>query len=107
MPRTRGRTAAACSRRESRMLALGGSSFARGSLRQQGRDPHQIVGEHRSADEQLEALAALGETALHAATAEQHGDAPLDAGPKALPVLEGGPLLDCFALGRPLAAALR
>src|ERR1700682_6482700 len=100
MPRTLGRSAAACSRRQSRMLVLGASSFARGSLRQQGRDPHQVVGEHRSAYEQLEALAALGETALHAATAEQHGDASLDTGPKALPVLEGGTLLECFPLGR-------
>jgi hypothetical protein len=48
------------------MLALGGSSFARGSLRQEGRDPHQVVGEHRSSYQQLEALAALGETALKA-----------------------------------------
>jgi hypothetical protein len=32
---------------------------------------------------------------------------PFDASPKALPFLEGGTLLECFALGRPLAAALR
>src|SRR5208283_294679 len=30
-----------------------------------------------------------GETTLHAATAEQHGDASLDAGAEALPLLEG------------------
>src|SRR5712691_6058893 len=48
----------------------------------------------------------FGETALHAATAEQHRDAPLDAGAKALAVLELPALLIGFALGRFAAAPL-
>jgi len=39
-------------------------------------------------DPQLESLSAFSETALHAATAEQHRDAPLDARSEALAVLE-------------------
>jgi len=107
VPRTFERPAAACSRRECANDGLGGSSFARRSLRQEERDPHQIIGEHSSSDPELEALIALGETPLHATTAEQHGDAALDAGAKALPFFEGGTLLEGFALGGPLAAALR
>ena len=49
----------------------------------------------------------LGETALHAATAEQHRDAPFDAGLKALPFLESRTLLVRFALGRFLPLPLR
>src|SRR5258708_11323380 len=51
-------------------------------------------------------LATFGETALHAATAEQHRDAPLDARAKALAVLELPALLIGFALGRFSAAPL-
>src|SRR5262245_46482748 len=76
-------------------------------LHQQGCDVHQVVGEHGGADQQLEALDACGQTALHAAAAEQHGDAPLDAGPEALPLLEGGGLLMGFALRSSRAAGLR
>src|SRR5215475_1393817 len=76
-------------------------------LHQQGCDVHQVVGEHGGADQQLEALDAFGQTALHAAAAEQHGDAPLDAGPEALPLLEGGRLLIGFAFRSSRAAALR
>src|SRR5262245_21522565 len=50
-------------------------------------DAHQIVGEHGGTDQQLEAFAAVGETALHAAATEQHGDAALDSGPEALALL--------------------
>src|SRR5207237_7587873 len=67
----------------------------------------QGVCEHGRAYPQRKALARLGNTPLHAPTAEQHGDAPLDAGAKALSFLKIGTLLVRFALGRPLPAALR
>jgi hypothetical protein len=51
-------------------------------------------------------FSAFGETALHAATAEQHRDAPLDTCAKALAVLELPRLLIGFALGRFGAAPL-
>ena len=60
----------------------------RRSLREQRRDSHQVVGEHSRSNPQLEAISSLGETALHAATSEQHRDASLDAGAKALALLE-------------------
>src|SRR6516164_4385493 len=83
------------------------AAAARCLLCEPGGDVHQVVGEHGSADQQLEAFAAFGQTALHAATAEQHGDAPLDAGPEALSVLEGQRLLAGFALRRSPATGLR
>src|SRR5258708_33638090 len=49
---------------------------------------HEVVGEHGRRDPQLEALATFGGTTLHTATAEQHRDASLDAGAKALAALE-------------------
>ena len=49
---------------------------------------HEVVGEHSGAAPQFEAFASFGETALHAAASEQHRDASLDAGAKALTVLE-------------------
>src|SRR5262245_59086396 len=85
----------------------GGLSSARRQSRQHCRDPHEIVGEHGGADPQLEAVRSLGETALHAATSEQHRDAPLDAGAKALTLLEGSAALVGLALLGLLAAALR
>src|ERR1700681_2634770 len=54
----------------------------------------------------LLASTAPGETTLHAATAEQHRDASLDAGAKALAVLELPALLIGFAFGRLGAAPL-
>src|SRR5215471_1417662 len=71
------------------------------------RNLHQIVREHGCADQQLEALDALGATTLHTAAAEQHGDAALDAGPEALASLEACTLLVGGTLRRSLAAALR
>ena len=50
---------------------------------------------------------AFGETALHAATAEQHRDAPLDAGAKALAVLERRGSFIGLAFGGFGAAPLR
>lgn len=70
-----------------------------------GCDAHQIVGEYGSADQHLEALDAFSEAALHAAAAEQHGDAPLDAGPEALSLLEGGCLLVSLTTPRNFPAA--
>src|ERR1700730_6933355 len=88
-------------------LSASGFSSARRSLREQRRNSHQVVGEHSRSNPQLEAISSLGETALHAATSEQHRDAPLDAGAKALALLEVRALLVCFALRSFLAAALR
>src|SRR3954462_15072901 len=88
-------------------LSSSGFSSARQSLREQRRDSHQVVGEHSRSNPQLEAISSLGETALHAATSEQHRDAPLDAGAKALALLEVRALLVRFALCSFLAAALR
>src|SRR5213078_1925472 len=82
-------------------------SSARRLFRQQGRDSHEVVGEHSRSNPQLEAVMSLGETSLHAATSEQHRDAPLDAGAKALALLEVRALLVGFALRTSLAAALR
>jgi Poly-beta-hydroxybutyrate polymerase (PhaC) N-terminus len=79
-------------------LLASGFSSARRSLREQRRNSHQVVGEHSRSNPQLEAISSLGETALHAATSEQHRDAPLDAGAKALALLEVRALLACFAL---------
>src|SRR5216684_5565117 len=84
----------------------GGFSFARRSLHQQVRDLHEVVGKHSRRDPYLKSFAAFGKAALHAATAEQHRDAPLDAGAKALAVLELPALLICLALGRFAAAPL-
>src|SRR5882762_4738059 len=81
-------------------------SAARRSLHQQVRDLHEVVGKHSRRDPHLKSFAAFGKAALHAATAEQHRDAPLDAGAKALAVLELPALLICLALGCFGAAAL-
>ena len=59
-----------------------------GAFGQQFADDHEIVGEHRAADEQGEALGTFGAATLHAATAHQHRDAPFDAGAKTLALLE-------------------
>src|SRR5713226_9673224 len=69
-------------------ISSGGFSSGRRPVRQQGCNLHEFIGEHGRCDPQLESLAAFGETALHAATAEQHRDAPLDACAKALAILE-------------------
>jgi hypothetical protein len=50
----------------------------------------------------------LGETALHAATSQQHRDASLDAGAKALVLLEGATVLVGLALaGDQVSAVIR
>ena len=48
----------------------------------------RLLASTAASDPELKTLATLSETALHAATAEQHRDAPLDAGAKALAILE-------------------
>ena len=71
------------------------------------RRSHEVVSEYGGADPQLEAVASFGETALHASASEQHRDAPLDAGTKALTLLEGSARLVRPAPRRSLAATLR
>ncbi|MFK4529224.1 hypothetical protein ABIF90_007205 [Bradyrhizobium japonicum] len=66
-----------------------------------------VVGEHAGTDPQLETVASFGKTALHAMASEQHRYAPLDAGAKALTILEGQGLLVRFTSSGPLAATLR
>src|SRR5437899_2102341 len=85
------------------------SSFspAQRSCHQHCGDSHEVVGEHGGADPQLEAVASLGETALHASASEQHRDAPLDASAKALTFLEDHAALVSFASCCPCAATLR
>src|SRR5258708_9200545 len=84
----------------------GGFLSARGVLgKQRGKD-HEIVGEHRRGDKQREALGAFGAAALHAATAHQHRDASLDAGAKALALLERRRPFVGLALRRFAAATL-
>src|SRR5882672_1365894 len=88
-------------------MVSSGSALSGRWFHQQGGDAHQVVGEHGRTDQQVEALDAFGQTALHAAAAEQHGDAALDAGPEARSLLEGRRLLVGFALWSFLAAGLR
>jgi hypothetical protein len=54
----------------------------------------------------FKALDPLGKAALHAATTAQHGDAPHDAGRKALAFVKGSTLFECLALGIAFAATL-
>jgi integrase len=79
---------------------------ARRAFGQQFPDDHEIVGEHRSGDEQGEAIGAFGAAALHAATAHQYRDASLDAGAKALALLKRRRPFESLALWRLVAAAL-
>src|SRR5271166_3654421 len=92
---------------KTRGILLGGFSFTQRSARQHGRNLHEIVGEHGRRDPQLKALATFSETTFHAATAEQHRDAPLDTCAKALAGFELRALLIGFALGRFDATPLR
>src|SRR5262249_1118064 len=67
---------------------------------------HKVVGKHCRSHPQFEALNPFGEAPLHAAATRQHGDAALDAGAKALALLEWCTLLVRRTLGSLLAAAL-
>src|SRR6516225_11594241 len=72
-------------------------SFFAGRRRgQQSGDPHQIVGQHGGADQELKALATLGTTAFHAPAAEEHRDASLNARAEVLALFEGCTLLVSF-----------
>src|SRR5207302_1558212 len=55
---------------------------------QQLGDPHQVVGQHRRSDQNLEPLAPFGQTAPHAPAANQNRDPALDADPEPLALLE-------------------
>jgi len=70
-------------------------------------DRHEVVGKYSCTNEHLEALWSLGQTALHAAAAKEHGDAALNACAEALSFLELWALFERFALGGPFATALR
>ena len=89
------------------MARLGGASFRFSFFDEQVGDFHQVVGQHRGADQQLETFAALGQTAFHTTPAEKDGDASLDAGPETLAFLEGRSFLVGLTFGRFLAPALR
>src|SRR5687767_5617652 len=58
-------------------------------LDQQTCNYHEVVRKHGGSHQEFKMFATLGETALHAATAEENGDASLDAGTKTLGALEG------------------
>jgi hypothetical protein len=90
-----------------RLLSPRRFAAASGAFGQQFADDHEIVGEHRGADKQREALSAFGAATLHAAAAHQHGNAPLDAGAEALALLECGRSFVSLALRRLAAATLR
>src|SRR5579864_6867094 len=70
-------------------------------------DDHEIVGEHGGGDEQGEALGTFGAATLHAAAAHQHRDASLDAGTKALALLECRRSFVSLTLRRLVPATLR
>ena len=76
-------------------------------LKQESCDDHEVIRKHGSSHEQFESFATFGEATLHAATAEENGDASFDAGTKALAILKR----PAFFMGcldrRFFAAALR
>jgi hypothetical protein len=84
-----------------------GFSSPRCALAQQRANDHEIVGEHRGANKQGEALATRGAATLHATAAHQHRNAALDAGAKALARFERRRSFVGLALRRLVAAALR
>src|SRR2546422_8606941 len=57
-------------------------------LREERGDPQQVVREDGGAHEEFKPLGAAPGTALHAATAKEDRDAPLDAGTERLGFLE-------------------
>jgi len=74
---------------------------------QQIGNSQEVVGQHGRTHQNLETLTAFGPAALHPPAAKQHRDAPLDAHPKTLPILERPAVLQGFLLRRLLSAALR
>src|SRR5215470_15846835 len=92
--------------RDGELSSLGFASSP-GAFDHQVANDHEIIGEHGGANKQCEALGAFGAATLHAAAAHQHRNAPLDAGAKALALLECRRSFESLALRRPAAAALR
>jgi hypothetical protein len=76
-------------------------------LGEQACNHHEVIREHGSSHQKLEMLSTFCKTALHAATAEENGNAPLDAGAELLCLFELGALLKCFLLRRLFTATLR
>ena len=76
-------------------------------LVQQVSDVHEVVCKHSGADQHLKALRSLGQTALHAAAAKEHGDAALNACPEALSFLELRALFKRFSLRGSFSTPLR
>jgi hypothetical protein len=69
-------------------------------------DGDEVIGEYGGAHAQLKAFRSIEEASFHSPAAEEHGDAPFDAGPEPLPPAEGSALFMGLALGRLPAAAL-
>src|SRR6201981_958589 len=92
--------------RSGRELSSLGFASSPGAFDHQVANDHELLGEHRGANKQCEALGAFGTATLHAAAAHQHRDAPFDAGAKALALLERRRSLETLALRRLAAAAL-
>src|SRR6516165_2530023 len=74
---------------------------------QQCGDAQEVIGQHRGAHQNLEAIASFCPAAFHSSAAEQHGDAPLDADAKALALFELRAALHNVLLRALLATALR
>ena len=76
-------------------------------FKQQSCDDHEVIRKDGSSHEQLESLVSFGKAPLHAAAAEENGNAAFNAGTKTLAILERRAFfMGC--LGRRLfAAALR
>ena len=66
----------------------------------------EIVGQHGGAHQEFKMLPSLSQAPLHPTTAEEHRDAPLDAGPKTLSLPEGRAFFLGCSFGRLLSAPL-
>src|SRR2546425_1322618 len=90
-----------------RKVGLGGSRAGYSPVVvQQVGDAHQVVGEHGGAHQDLEMRAAFERAPLHAAAAEQHRDAALNAGAESLGLLERFTALQSVLLGRLVTSPL-
>lgn len=76
-------------------------------FKQESCDDHEVIRKHGSSHEQFESLATFGEATLHAATAEENGDASFDAGTKTLAILKSRAFFMGCLGRRFFAAALR
>ena len=70
-------------------------------------DGHEVVCKHGCTDQDLEAVASLGQTSLHASAAKEHGDAALNACPKALSFFELRALFERLLWRGPFTTSLR